>query len=151
MQELDELFGKKAAEFKPTEKTERDPIPTGTYDAVILATEVKATGDRPSASITFKIVAGEHDGRQVWANFSLNDQGVQFLFEALYKLGVQPPKTLTDLYDVLRTTVGNSVEIYCKNKVVGEKSYTNVYINRLLGEGDPAAALGFDDSEKIPF
>lgn len=47
----------------------RDPVPSGTYEAVIIESEIRATrsGNGKGLNLTFEIVSEEAKGRRVWA------------------------------------------------------------------------------------
>lgn len=53
----------------------REPIPNGTYEAVAIESEIRATkaGTGRVLNITFEIVSGEHKGRRVWSRINVSN------------------------------------------------------------------------------
>ena len=53
----------------------REPIPAGKYNAMITASEMKATksGNGRYLELTFDIIDGPHRGRKVWARLNLDN------------------------------------------------------------------------------
>ena len=54
---------------------ERQPLPDGTYKAVITDSEMRATkaGTGHYLNFTWEITSGEHRGRKVWANYNVDN------------------------------------------------------------------------------
>lgn len=54
---------------------ERQPLPEGTYKAVITDSEMRATkaGTGHYLNFTWEITSGEHRGRKVWANYNVDN------------------------------------------------------------------------------
>ena len=54
---------------------ERQPLPEGTYKAVITDSEMRATraGTGHYLNFTWEITSGEHKGRKVWANYNVDN------------------------------------------------------------------------------
>lgn len=54
---------------------ERQPLPEGTYKAVITDSEMRATraGTGHFLNFTWEITSGEHKGRKVWANYNVDN------------------------------------------------------------------------------
>lgn len=63
------------------EVTSREPIPRGTYEAVVVGSEIRPTkaGNGSGVNLTFEIVSGEHKGRRVfnWLTISHTNADAQ--------------------------------------------------------------------------
>jgi hypothetical protein len=66
-----DLRGFDANQVEPS--TDFDPIPAGTYEALIIGSEMKAVkaGTGHYLQLTFEIIDGPHKGRKVWARLNL--------------------------------------------------------------------------------
>jgi len=116
------------------------PLPTGTYTAVISASEERKTqsGNGSYLRLTLQIVDGEHKGRQLFENLNLdnpNPQAVEIAQQTLssicHAVGVMQPDDSADLHDKpLTITV-----ITRKRKDTGE---------------DANAIKGFDSASNEP-
>lgn len=86
-----------------------DPIPAGTYVAVITESEEKATkaGTGSYLQLTFEVTEGQYQGRKLWARLNLNnpnDQAVAIaraeLSAICHAVNVLDLKDTTQLHDL---------------------------------------------------
>lgn len=86
-----------------------DPIPAGTYPAVIIDSEMKPTrsGNGQYLELTFQITEGEHQNRCLWSRLNLenpNPAAVEIaqgeLSAVCRAVGVLQPKDSSDLHDL---------------------------------------------------
>jgi hypothetical protein len=69
--------------------TDFAPLPTGTYDARIISGELKtAKSGTPGYKIAFRVLDGEHAGRQFWHDLWLTAAALPMSKRDLNKLGV---------------------------------------------------------------
>lgn len=65
-----------AAEVEP--QTEYQPIPAGTYDAVAVSSEMKATQSGGEMAVfRMQVIGGQYDGRTVFARFNVRNASPQ--------------------------------------------------------------------------
>jgi len=93
-----------------------DPVPAGKYTAVITASEMKPTkkGTGQYLELTFQIIDGEHQGRNLWARLNLDNPDATAVKIARAELsaicravGVLAPKDSVELHNLpLVLTVG---------------------------------------------
>lgn len=86
-----------------------DPIPAGSYMAIITASEMKATksNDGNYLELTFEIVAGEYKGRNLWDRLNIdnpNEKAVKIargqLSAVCRAVGVMQPKDSIELHNL---------------------------------------------------
>lgn len=63
----------------PADDRNFDPLPPGQYEAEIVASEVRDTksGNGRLLALTWKIVRGPHEGRQIWQNLNIQHDNAQ--------------------------------------------------------------------------
>jgi len=102
-----DLSGFHAREVEPMNDFE--PIPAGTYLAVITASEMKPTksGTGKHLELAFQVLEGEYKGRKVWARLNLeNPSSVAVgmarseLSEICKAVGVMIPNDSQELHDL---------------------------------------------------
>ena len=108
------LKGFDAREVEPMDSYE--PLPTGTYLAAIVTSEMKPTkkGNGRYLEMKFQVLEGEHKGRNLWARLNLenpNDTAVRMaraeLAAVCQAVGVPTPNDSTELHDLpLQVKVG---------------------------------------------
>lgn len=108
-----------------SQATELEPIPEDTYEAITESWEyhpsAKSSG-KPYVGIKFAVSGGEHDGRSLFRNYSLQPKALWAFKRALVRLGAAS-EDLTeelDLEDVMPPLMGAQ----CKLKV-GQREYTD--------------------------
>ncbi|QYK49105.1 MAG: DUF669 domain-containing protein [Phycisphaeraceae bacterium] len=86
-----------------------DPIPAGTYPAVVIESEMKPTkkGDGKYLEVTIEVLEGECKGRRIWDRMTIehpNEQTVQIAMGALSALcravGVVRPNDSSELHNI---------------------------------------------------
>lgn len=101
------IEGFDANQIEPTGDFE--PIPAGTYLAVITDSEEKETksGNGVYLQLTFQIIEGEHEGRLLWDRLNLdnpNKQAVEIARRTLSAIcravNVLTPKAKEELHDI---------------------------------------------------
>ena len=82
------------------------PVPSGTYEAIIVDTETKATkaGTGRYLELTFEITGPEHSGRRIWERLNLdnpNEKAVEIaqrtLAQICHAIGLLTPKQPEEL------------------------------------------------------
>ena len=96
-----------AADVKPLDSFEA--IPAGTYEAVIVESEMKPTksGTGSYLELTVEIVSGEYQGRRVWSRLNLANPNVKAVEIARRELssicravGVMNPGDSSELHNI---------------------------------------------------
>lgn len=102
-----DLRGFDANQIEPT--TTFEPIPAGKYTAVITASEMKPNkaGTGQYLELTFTIIEGEHQNRQLWARLNLehpSEQAVKIsrgqLSAICRAVGVLQPRDSVELHNL---------------------------------------------------
>ena len=84
------------------------PLPAGKYVAEIISGEMFNSGRKgtPGYKLTFKVVEGEHEGRQFWNDIGVSDSAMSMAKRDLAKLGMEDFADLaTPLRHVFRCRV----------------------------------------------
>lgn len=123
------LDGFNANEVEPSKDFE--PIPEGRYTAVITESEMMNTkaGNGSYLKLTFQIVEGQHQNRNLWARLNLdnpNEKAVQIakgqLSAICRAVGVLTPKDSAELHNlplVIRVTCQPDDDGFTRNEVKG--------------------------------
>ena len=161
MNEFETFWTNADTSQSPTAKPQREAVPTGTYNTWIEKAQLDLTKPPGKVSIWYKIEEGEHTGRILFANYSLNQVGTQMLKKEMLKLGApQSMKSLNDLGEFLNSIYGRKCEVYAKHRTFTKADGTtgdahNVYVNSALAVdaafADAPAKPGVDTDEKLPF
>jgi hypothetical protein len=89
--------------------TDFEPIPAGTYEALIIDSEMKTTrsGDGQFLELVFEVIAGPHQGRRLWARLNLTNANATAVAIAWAELsaicravGVLAPKDSVELHNL---------------------------------------------------
>ena len=71
------------------------PLPTGTYTARVIAGELATSKNgTPGYKLTFRVLEGEHTGRQFWHDVWLTPAALPMAKRDLGKLGIASPEQL---------------------------------------------------------
>jgi len=130
-------------------KKDFEPIPTGTYLARITLAQVDLTGPSPKVSMRYKIQEGEHEGRLLFSNYTLDEKGSSYLMKDLSVLGVKTrPKNMGELSSLLLTITDKTAEVYAKQRAYTKKDGStgyghNVYVNAPMARAETTDE-GFD-------
>lgn len=118
-------------------------IPEGEYNAQVTDVKIDMTKDPSRLSVTMEITAGEHKSRKLWANYRLQGSGLGFLKKDLKTLGIDYSnvKKEEDLVSIIWDSSPIHVKVNVVHKMVGEKTFTNAYINERISA----------DASDIPF
>lgn len=124
-----------ASEVAP--QTGFDPIPAGTYVAVITESEEKATkaGTGSYLQLTFEVIEGDHKGRRLWARLNLNnpnDQAVAIaraelsaICHAVNVLDLRDTTQLHDLPMAIRVTAKPDKDGEVRNEIKKYEALSN--------------------------
>ena len=113
--------------------------PDGVYQARIDRFDFEPAPQTGSLQLKTEMVVsgGDHDGSRVRTWHDLQDPDkLKWLKGHLETLGLDLER-LSDLADRLPEVLDTPVEIRIKSTSRGEKTYTNVYVNRRLGDPVP--------------
>jgi hypothetical protein len=89
--------------------TDFEPLPAGTYEALIIDSEMKTTrsGDGQFLELVFEVIAGPHKGRRLWARLNLTNANATAVAIARAELsaicravGVLAPKDSVELHNL---------------------------------------------------
>ena len=94
------------------------PIPEGTYEATLSGSKVVAeakTSKQPFVELTFTVAEGEHAGRKMFRNFSLQPQALWAFKQAVVRLGADPDSFSGELeFEDLEMLLGDLVGSPCR-------------------------------------
>jgi Protein of unknown function (DUF669) len=123
------------------------PLPSGTYTCRVIAGELfTAKSGTPGYKLTFRILDGEHAGRQVWHDLWLTPAALPMTKRDLGKLGVTDPGQLES---PLPTGIRCSVKVALRRDDEGTQ-YNRIRGFDVLGiDADPAVDPDFapDDDD----
>ncbi len=157
---MDELAGLEDAWDEADVRDPKDfsPLPDGTYQAFIDEARLERAKEskRLQVAWTFVVLSPEqYDGRKVWHYRGIDaddpeqrKNNVKWLKQEIYNCGVDiTGKKIVDLPEILPALINRIVEIRLKTSIVKAKNagdedrkYSNVYINKLLSEGNGMGA-----------
>lgn len=106
-------------------------IPEGSYSAIIDSVSIDLTKTPHRISVTYVVLDSEFKGNKLFANYSLQGQGIGFLKKDLKALGldysnISKPE---DLCTLLNSKVGIACAIFVKPREYNGKIYNGVYLN----------------------
>ncbi len=134
------------------------PLPDGTYQVFIDEARLERSKEshRLQVAWTFVVLTPEqYDGRKIWHYRGIESDdpeqrknNVKWLKQEIYGCGVDiTGMKIVDLPQVLPSLINRVIEIRIKNKKGKdrngeERTYQNLYINKLLSEGNGQAEVG---------
>jgi len=89
--------------------TDFEPIPAGTYEALIIDSAMKTTrsGDGQFLELVFEVIAGPHKGRRLWARLNLTNANATAVAIARAELsaicratGIMAPRDSVELHNL---------------------------------------------------
>lgn len=91
--------------------TELQPVPPDTYDAILEEWEYNpssASSGKPYIKMKFVVTSGEHEGRVLFRNRSLQTQSLWALKKDLIRLGISEDRLAgeEDLEDIMPDAIG---------------------------------------------
>jgi hypothetical protein len=121
------------------------PLPAGTYTARVMAGELfTAKSGTPGYKLTFRVIEGEHAGRQFWHDVWLTPQALPMAKRDLGKLGV------TDV-EQLESPLPSGIRCACKlalRRDDGGTEYNRVRTFDVIGvDAEPAVDADFAPDE----
>lgn len=134
-----------------TPKKKYEDLEAGTYTAVCSDYGFKA--DYNQFTFTFEITDGPHTGRLLFCNHSLNPAAIWAFAKNSKVLGLgqffDGNKFDTDKIEELgQSAIGKHATMELKYTLRGDKKYSNVYINNLVGGDNEKEASKKESSKK---
>jgi hypothetical protein len=133
----------------------------GKYSATLDEVSLDQTSTPSRITFKFKVIDGDYNGRVLWRNVTLNDQGITYLKEDFSRLRIDEiPDSDEKATKLLQAKMGNVVALFVKTKPNPNKPgevYANAYINGLKdapknhADGIESAVPTMDNNEEIPF
>lgn len=119
-----------------TPKKKFEDLPAGTYTAV--CSDYGFKSEYNQFTFTFEITDGPHTGRLLFCNHSLNPAAIWSFAKNAKTLGLgkffEGNKFDTDSIEELgQTAIGKHATMDLKYTLRGDKKYSNIYINNLVG------------------
>lgn len=124
-----------------------DPVPDGTYDAVVVECKLTSTKDKgnPMYAVKFNVMEGPYKDRKIWNNFTAtqgNPNAMGFFFKHMEALGLPKSWFMTNPAD---QAIAEALLNRQCTLVVGHREYNNVVRNQVndvrpLGAAVPGAS-----------
>lgn len=127
-----------------------EPIPAGKYLAVITASEMKSTrsGTGSYLELTFQIIEGDHQHRNLWARLNLNNPNAMAVKIARGELsaicravGVMTPRDSAELHNLPLI-----IHVKCR-----QREDTGEITNEIKGYSSRPAAISQQTSDVAPW
>lgn len=97
-----------------------EPIPDGSYDAVLSAWDLKQGGKGPYYNLEFRLDGGTYNGRKIWMISSISDGALWRFKRDMLRLGAMPadmaPGSDVDTDDVVAGCVGAECRLVLKQE-----------------------------------
>ena len=139
----------------PPEGGSRQSLPDGTYQVWVQSAEITEEGyqgkrlDFPVLKITFRELADTNGAAYMTQQFHPDPQRMGFLKRLANQIWPAPVPSPSQMEARLGDLLDRCFDITVKTTVKGEKSYTNVYVNRYLEGIQPPEV---DDlGNRLPF